>query len=199
MSSDKIVHILILISGMESFKRSLPQKSGLQCKAPAFQVIDLCAYLLISNKGGPEWAVRPSPRVRSREGFYRNMISSPVIRMGITSQRQFQDSRQEIQQNVPEMSLKDCYENLGYRYNDMLKSTPPLRGVIAMANTGPNSNGSQFFINLVDTPWLAGKHTVFGKVVQGMDVVDKIGAMPVDESSKPQKTVRILSVRLERR
>ena len=65
-----------------------------------------------------------------------------------------------------------------------------------MVNTGPNSNGSQFFINLVDTPWLAGKHTVFGKVIQGMKVVDKIAEVPVDETSKLQKTVSILSIRL---
>jgi cyclophilin family peptidyl-prolyl cis-trans isomerase len=71
--------------------------------------------------------------------------------------------------------------------------------VIAMANTGPNSNGSQFFINLIDTPWLAGKHTVFGKVIQGMEVVDKIAEVPVDENSKPQKTVSILSIRLDQR
>jgi cyclophilin family peptidyl-prolyl cis-trans isomerase len=119
--------------------------------------------------------------------------------MGITSQEQFQKRTQEIQQKVSELSLKDCYENLGYHYNNKLKSTPPVRGVIAMANSGPNSNGSQFFINLVDTPWLAGKHTVFGKVIKGMDVVDTIGGTPADENGKPQKTVRILSIRLDKR
>jgi peptidyl-prolyl cis-trans isomerase A (cyclophilin A) len=147
----------------------------------------------------PDGTVHPSLLVRTQEDFYRVVISPLVLKMGITSQRQFQDSLQEIQQKVSELSLKDCYENLGYTYNDALKSTPPKRGVIAMANTGPNSNGSQFFINLVDTPWLAGKHTVFGKVIQGMDVVDKIAEVPVDENGKPKKTVSILSIRLDRR
>jgi len=147
----------------------------------------------------PDGTWHPSLMVRSREDISRMVVMPLARKMGIASQEQFQARIQEVQQKVSELSLKDCYENLGYRYNDTLKSTPPKRGVIAMANSGPNSNGSQFFINLVDTPWLAGKHTVFGKVIQGMEVVDKIAEVPVDEHSKPQKTVRILSIRLDRR
>jgi len=147
----------------------------------------------------PDGTVHPSLPVRSREDFSRMVVMPLARKMGITSQQQFEERIQEIQQKVSELSLKDCYENLGYRYTDKLKSTPPVRGVIAMANSGPDTNGSQFFINLIDTPWLAGKHTVFGKVIQGMEVVDKIAEVPVDQNSKPQKTVHILSIRLDQR
>ena len=145
----------------------------------------------------PDGTLHPSLLFRT-EDFSRMVVMPLARKMGITSQQQFQERMPEIQQKVSALSVKDCYEYMGYRYNDKLKSTPPLRGVIAMANSGPNTNGSQFFINLVDTPWLAGKHTVFGKVIQGMEVVDKIAEVPVDENSKPQKAVRILSIRLDK-
>jgi len=65
------------------------------------------------------------------------------------------------------------------------------RGTISMANAGPNTGGSQFFINLVDNNYLDGKHPVFGKVVEGMDVVDKIGKVETDRQDKPLKDVVI--------
>ena len=63
----------------------------------------------------------------------------------------------------------------GYKFEDEANNgVRHDRGVLSMANAGPNTNGSQFFITHVATPWLDGKHTVFGKVVDGMDVVDKV-------------------------
>jgi peptidyl-prolyl cis-trans isomerase B (cyclophilin B) len=63
----------------------------------------------------------------------------------------------------------------GYRFEDETgNGVRHERGVLSMANAGPNTNGSQFFITHVATPWLDGKHTVFGKVVEGLDVVDAV-------------------------
>ncbi|MDD1661423.1 MAG: peptidylprolyl isomerase [Methanomicrobiales archaeon] len=67
-----------------------------------------------------------------------------------------------------------------------------VRGTIAMANAGPNTGGSQFFINLVDNPHLNSKHPVFGKVVEGMDVVDKIGKVRTDSNDRPLTPVKIV-------
>ncbi|MBU3925983.1 peptidylprolyl isomerase [Patescibacteria group bacterium] len=73
----------------------------------------------------------------------------------------------------------------GYVFDDEINSYKVVRGVIAMANAGPNTNGSQFFIVTTGTaPWLDGLHTVFGKVIEGMDVVDKIENIKTDKAKE---------------
>ncbi len=143
----------------------------------------------------PDGNIHPYLLVRTQQDYSRIVVMPLARQMGIHSQQQFQDRIQEVEQQISNLTVKACYENMGYQYNETLKSHAPARGVIAMANSGPNTNGSQFFINLKDTPWLAGKHTVFGKVVSGMDVVDKIGEVAVDQNYKPHKAVTIISIR----
>jgi peptidyl-prolyl cis-trans isomerase B (cyclophilin B) len=80
----------------------------------------------------------------------------------------------------------------GYTFEDEINSHKAVRGSLAMANAGPNTNGSQFFIvTLEATPWLDGKHTVFGQVTDGMDVVDKLEGLPTDGRDKPREDAKI--------
>ncbi len=84
----------------------------------------------------------------------------------------------------PGYTIKDEFAHAEGNAND--------RGTISMANAGPNTGGSQFFINLVDNNFLDGKHPTFGEVAEGMDVIDKIASVATDAQDKPLKEVKII-------
>jgi peptidyl-prolyl cis-trans isomerase B (cyclophilin B) len=85
----------------------------------------------------------------------------------------------------------------GYTFEDEINEHKVVRGAFAMANAGPNTNGSQFFIvTTMEAPWLDGKHTVFGRVTTGQEVADKISALPRDANDRPSEEARIDRVEL---
>jgi peptidyl-prolyl cis-trans isomerase A (cyclophilin A) len=89
----------------------------------------------------------------------------------------------------------------GYQFEDETKCSPhkfDKPGKLAMANAGPNTNGSQFFITVGATPWLTGNHTIFGEVVEGQDIVVAISKVPRNGQDKPHKPVVLQSVAIER-
>ena len=89
----------------------------------------------------------------------------------------------------------------GYQFQDETKGSPhkfDKPGKLAMANSGPGTNGSQFFITVAATPWLTGNHTIFGEVVEGQDIADKMTTLPRSRQDKPNKDVVLNSVKIER-
>jgi len=88
----------------------------------------------------------------------------------------------------------------GYNFEDECPPNGPgfdRPGLLAMANAGPNTNGSQFFVTVVPTPWLNGKHTIFGEVIEGMDVVENISKVPTGAGDQPQEAVVLQRVNVE--
>ena len=122
-------------------------------------------------------------RKLASENFYDGVIFHRVIRDFM------------IQGGCPEGSGRG---GPGYTFKDEINQHKIVRGALAMANAGPNTNGSQFFIVTTGSaPWLDGKHTVFGQVTDGMDTVDAIEALPADRQDRPTEPPVIESIELD--
>ena len=116
-------------------------------------------------------------RTLARDGFYDGLIFHRVIPDFM------------IQGGCPEGTGTG---GPGYTFEDEINDHKVVRGALAMANAGPDTNGSQFFIvTIEEASWLDGKHTVFGRVADGMDVVDTIEQQPTDARDRPKEEARI--------
>ena len=115
--------------------------------------------------------------VKDSPYYQRHAQQMVISELGIRSQEEFEKRKSEYLariKEVIELPVIEVLHGSGYRYNEVVNSHRAVRGSLAMANSGPNTNGSQFFINQVETPHLDGLHTVFGQLVEGEDVLDKI-------------------------
>ena len=136
-------------------------------------------------EGKREWT-HPTTRTSSKDPLYNGTIFHRVI-------PQFM-----IQGGDPQGTGMG---GPGYKFEDETKGSLhklDKAGILAMANSGPNTNGSQFFITVAATDWLTGKHTIFGEVVEGMDVVNKISGVARNRQDRPMKDVVVQKVTIER-
>ncbi len=120
----------------------------------------------------------------SKDGYYKGTIFHRVIKDFM------------IQGGDPQGNGTGGESIWGNEFEDEFSSdvTFDKPGILAMANRGPNTNGSQFFITTAPTPWLNGRHTIFGEVTEGYDIVDKIQNLETNASDKPNTQVKILKI-----
>ncbi|MFN3164823.1 MAG: peptidylprolyl isomerase, partial [Pseudohongiellaceae bacterium] len=128
--------------------------------------------------------------VANRQVFEEQVLAPLYADLAITSPEVLENRQYQVLDRLQSLTVKALYQLQGYRYQNTIQTRPIQRGIVALANRGPNSNSGEFFIALDDEPTLTGKYTVIGQVVEGMEVADAIGNSAVD----PQRYSRLSTV-----
>ena len=132
----------------------------------------------------------------SDQSNFRDALLEPILQyLRISSDSELTNRQYEIYDFIANLTIKQAYELGGYTYNSDLTTRRITRSIVALANSGPNSNGPEFFIATSDLPWLNGKHTVIGKVVEGMETVDAINRTEIDPLDPSRFATLIYSFR----
>ena len=132
----------------------------------------------------------------SDQSNFRDELLEPILQhLRIDSDSELTNRQYEIYDFIANLTIKQAYELGGYTYNSDLTTRRITRSIVALANSGPNSNGPEFFIATSDLPWLNGKHTVIGKVVEGMETVDAINRTEIDPLDPSRFATLIYSFR----
>jgi cyclophilin family peptidyl-prolyl cis-trans isomerase len=130
----------------------------------------------------------------SEEDWTTHVMRPLYDELSINTREDLDKNAKKLEKMLEETSVLSVYQRLGFQYDDSRSSHPMQRGTLAMANSGPGTNGSQFFINFKNNEFLNGKHTVFGRVVVGMEVVDKMQTMKTGAADKPVEDIKISSI-----
>jgi cyclophilin family peptidyl-prolyl cis-trans isomerase len=141
-----------------------------------------------------EGAPHPILGIRSEEDF-RSRVLEPLYRsMGIADAATLRQRTGQVRERLQTLSVKDLYELEGYRYTQRVRSRPPVSGALGMANHGPGTTGSQFFITLTETDWLTGRYNFFGRIRAGDNVLQTLARSRVDDNDRPVEAITIFSV-----
>jgi len=213
---ETVKNFIDLASGEKEF---LDPKSNRNVKKPYFDGLSFHRVIpnfmiqggdiLGTGAGGPGYKFKDeinadalglnTMKIKDAQGFNNDAAMYVFQKLNITSREEQQKRMKEIEaeyEKVLNMNVKDLLTAKGYVYDSNLPSVPVKKYTLAMANAGPNTNGSQFFINVVDNFFLNGKHTVFGKVVKGQAVCEKISTVERDNRDKPKNPVIMTEVRV---
>ncbi len=133
--------------------------------------------------------------IESRSDFHEDILTPLYSQRNITDIEAALNRQYQVLEALQNLSIKAVYENQGYRYDDSRKSRPIERGTVALANSGPDSNGPEFFISLTAAASLSGKYTVIGEVVEGQEVMDRIGNTAIEPDQFSSLSTLIYSVR----
>ena len=138
----------------------------------------------------PDSTTNPILNITSADEFSKQLLQPLYKSMSIETANDLIGQEEKIATRLRTMTIKELYQLLGYTYSEENVSRPIQSGVLALANSGPNSNGPEFFISMTDSEQLSGKYTAIGSVIEGMDVVGSIGS----QALTPQKANRASSV-----
>jgi cyclophilin family peptidyl-prolyl cis-trans isomerase len=152
--------------------------------------LGLDRMMVLDAEGSPN----PILGIRS-EADFGDRVLEPLYRdMKIGDAETLRARAGQVRDRLKTLTVKDLYEIEGYRYNQRVRSRPPVQGALGMANHGPGTTGSQFFITLSDTDWLTGRYNFFGRIRAGENVLQTIARTRVDENSRPTEAITIFSV-----
>ena len=139
--------------------------------------------------------VNPILNTDSQQEFASRVLEPLYRQLGIDSPEQLETEESAIIDALQSLTVMRLYEYEGYRYQNRYPTRAITRGIVALANDGPNRNGPEFFISLSDAPWLDGRYTVIGRVVEGMETADDIGDKPIQPVDSDPESTRIYSIR----